>query len=114
MSAGFRSLKRCATCARSFSDTELTLVEDMAVRDLLALQKQAGLKIFTDGEVRRTFRHYDFMGMLTDLCMKPSTRSLPFQTEHKAPRRSRRIRPARPAFPPTTRCCGISSFCKAW
>lgn len=66
-------------------DDELTQVENMAVRDLVKLQKAAGLKVFTDGEVRRQFWHYDFMGMLTGLDMKPSSRSLPFQTEHKTP-----------------------------
>ncbi|MFE3838985.1 5-methyltetrahydropteroyltriglutamate--homocysteine S-methyltransferase [Pseudogemmobacter sonorensis] len=70
---------------RGIFDGELTLVEDMAVRDLVKLQKDAGLRVFTDGEVRRQFWHYDFMGMLTGLDMKPSTRSLPFQTEHKTP-----------------------------
>lgn len=70
---------------RGVFDHELTQVEDMAVRDLVKLQKAAGLKVFTDGEVRRQFWHYDFMGMLTGLDMKPANRSLPFQTEHKTP-----------------------------
>lgn len=70
---------------RGVFDEELTQVEDMAIRDLVKLQKAAGLKVFTDGEVRRQFWHYDFMGMLTGLEMKPSARSLPFQTAHKTP-----------------------------
>lgn len=68
---------------RGVFDDELTHVEDMAVRDLVALQKASGIKVFTDGEVRRAFWHYDFMGMLSGLDMKASTRSLPFKTEHK-------------------------------
>ena len=70
---------------RGVFDHELTLVEDMAVRDLVALQREAGLHVFTDGEVRRAFWHYDFMGMLTGLDMKASQKSLPFKTEHKTP-----------------------------
>lgn len=70
---------------RGVFDDELTQVENMAVRDLVSLQRAAGLRVLTDGEVRRQFWHYDFMGMLTGLHMKPSSRSLPFQTEHKTP-----------------------------
>ncbi|HEY0274939.1 MAG TPA: 5-methyltetrahydropteroyltriglutamate--homocysteine S-methyltransferase [Paenirhodobacter sp.] len=64
---------------------ELGAIEDAGIRDLLRLQQDAGLKVFTDGEARRAFWHYDFMGMLTGLEMKPSTRSLPFQGAHKTP-----------------------------
>ncbi|ARC90633.1 5-methyltetrahydropteroyltriglutamate--homocysteine S-methyltransferase [Rhodovulum sp. MB263] len=64
---------------------ELCAVEDREIPDMVAMQKAAGLKVFTDGEARRQFWHYDFMGMLTGLDMKPSTRSLPFQTKHKTP-----------------------------
>lgn len=63
----------------------LRAIEDREIPGLVQLQKDAGLKVFTDGEARRQFWHYDFMGMLTGLDMKPSTRSLPFQTEHKTP-----------------------------
>ncbi|MGZ9811138.1 5-methyltetrahydropteroyltriglutamate--homocysteine S-methyltransferase [Pseudoroseicyclus sp. H15] len=60
-------------------------VEDAGIRDLVALQASTGIKVFTDGEARRAFWHYDFMGMLNGLDIKPATRSLPFQTEHKTP-----------------------------
>ncbi|WP_185984624.1 5-methyltetrahydropteroyltriglutamate--homocysteine S-methyltransferase [Aureimonas mangrovi] len=66
-------------------DERLRQAEDEAVGELVRLQKDAGLRVFTDGEVRRQFWHYDFMGMLNGLDMKASTRSLPFQTEHKTP-----------------------------
>lgn len=73
--------------ARYFRHTgeELRRTEDSGIAELVELQKSAGLKVFTDGEARRAFWHYDFMGMLTGLSMKPSTRSLPFQTAHKTP-----------------------------
>jgi 5-methyltetrahydropteroyltriglutamate--homocysteine methyltransferase len=64
---------------------QLRAIEDQGIRGLVQLQKDVGLKVFTDGEARRQFWHYDFMGMLTGLDMKPSSRSLPFQTEHKTP-----------------------------
>ena len=59
------------------------MVRDL--RDLARPQKGAGLKIVTDGDVRRQFRQYHFRNMLTRLDPKPSTRSLPFQTEYKTP-----------------------------
>ena len=42
----------------------LAAVEDEAIRDLVALQEEVGLKAVTDGECRRSFWHYDFMGEL--------------------------------------------------
>ncbi|WP_128255290.1 5-methyltetrahydropteroyltriglutamate--homocysteine S-methyltransferase [Falsirhodobacter deserti] len=64
---------------------DLRIEEDKGIRDLVQLQREAGMKVVTDGEARRAFWHYDFMGMLTGLDMKPSSRSLPFKTEHKTP-----------------------------
>jgi 5-methyltetrahydropteroyltriglutamate--homocysteine methyltransferase len=47
------------------SAQELKAVEDEAIRDVVALQESVGLKAVTDGEFRRSFWHYDFMGALT-------------------------------------------------
>ncbi len=44
---------------------ELREVEDAAIRDVVKLQEGAGLMAATDGECRRSFWHYDFMGELT-------------------------------------------------
>ena len=44
---------------------ELAAIEDEAIRDAVAMQEAAGLKVVTDGEIRRTFWHFDFMGLLT-------------------------------------------------
>ena len=43
---------------------ELKAVEDAAIADAVRLQEQAGLKAVTDGEYRRAFWHYDFIGAL--------------------------------------------------
>jgi 5-methyltetrahydropteroyltriglutamate--homocysteine methyltransferase len=48
----------------SISAEELKEVEDAAIRDVIRVQQDAGLKAVTDGEYRRSFWHYDFMGML--------------------------------------------------
>ena len=53
---------------RGFTTSEaLRTVEDKAIRDAVALQEEAGLLAVTDGEYRRSFWHYDFMGALTGL-----------------------------------------------
>ena len=43
---------------------ELTKVEDAAIIDLVKMQESVGLNVVTDGEARRSFWHYDFMGQL--------------------------------------------------
>jgi len=46
---------------------ELRKIENAAVSDMVALQESVGLQAVTDGEMRRSFWHYDFMGALTGL-----------------------------------------------
>ncbi len=45
----------------------LRLVEDDAIRDVVAFQEGLGLKGITDGEFRRTFFHTDFLMQLTGI-----------------------------------------------
>ncbi|NNF78517.1 MAG: 5-methyltetrahydropteroyltriglutamate--homocysteine S-methyltransferase, partial [Rhizobiales bacterium] len=47
------------------SAQELRQIENDAIPDLIKAQEDAGLQAVTDGETRRSFWHYDFMGMLT-------------------------------------------------
>lgn len=46
---------------------ELESIEDAAVREVVAMQEDIGLRAVTDGEMRRSFWHYDFMGALTGM-----------------------------------------------
>ncbi len=46
---------------------ELRAIEDEAIRDQVKLQQDAGLLAVTDGEMRRSWWHYDFMGLLTGM-----------------------------------------------
>lgn len=52
---------------QSLSADELKAVEDAEIPALIKMQEEVGLKVVTDGEARRTFWHYDFMGMLDGL-----------------------------------------------
>ena len=49
----------------SISAEELRAIEDAAIVDAIRMQENLGLHVTTDGEYRRYFWHYDFMGMLT-------------------------------------------------
>ena len=49
----------------SISAEELAAVEDDAIRDVIKFQEEIGLKAVTDGEFRRSWWHYDFIGALT-------------------------------------------------
>lgn len=43
---------------------ELRAIEDQEIPALIKMQEDVGLKVVTDGEARRAFWHFDFMGML--------------------------------------------------
>ena len=49
---------------RSMSAEELKTVENAAILSSIRMQEETGLKAVTDGEARRSFWHYDFIGML--------------------------------------------------
>lgn len=72
---------------KSIPAEELKAVEDAAIADIVKMQQDAGLKVVTDGELRRTFWHYDFMGGLTglDLVERPGAQGLQFHNANVRP-----------------------------
>lgn len=60
---------RAAFHDKSLDAEGLREVEDAAIIDAIKMQQDVGLKAVTDGEYRRSFWHYDFMGMLTGMDM---------------------------------------------
>jgi 5-methyltetrahydropteroyltriglutamate--homocysteine methyltransferase len=52
---------------KTLSAADLKAVEDQAIVDVIRMQEAAGLKAVTDGEYRRAWWHFDFMGMLDGL-----------------------------------------------
>lgn len=56
----------------------LKAVEDAAIPALIQMQEDVGLKAVTDGETRRSFWHYDFMGMLTGLDLEERDEGVQF------------------------------------
>lgn len=51
----------------TMSAEDLRAIEDEAIEDVVKIQQNAGLRAVTDGEYRRSFWHYDFLGALTGL-----------------------------------------------
>ena len=60
---------------------QLKCVEDVAIRDLVAKQKAAGLKVVTDGEFRRSYWHLDFMWGLGGIERRTSREGYKFHDE---------------------------------
>ena len=56
--------KREAFAAGKVTAEELKEAEDAAIRDLVAKEKEVGLKTVTDGEFRRRYWHLDFLAAL--------------------------------------------------
>ncbi|WP_449394766.1 5-methyltetrahydropteroyltriglutamate--homocysteine S-methyltransferase [Devosia riboflavina] len=52
---------------KTMSAQDLHAIEDQAIVDVIKMQEDAGLKAVTDGEFRRAWWHFDFMGMLNGL-----------------------------------------------
>ncbi len=50
---------------KSISAQDLAAAEDTAIRDVINMQQDVGLKAVTDGEFRRSWWHYDFIGALS-------------------------------------------------
>ncbi|MCY1667998.1 5-methyltetrahydropteroyltriglutamate--homocysteine S-methyltransferase [Rhizobium sp. SL86] len=49
---------------------ELRAIEDAEIPSLIKMQEDVGLKVVTDGEARRAYWHFDFLGMLDGMDME--------------------------------------------
>ncbi|WP_022882872.1 5-methyltetrahydropteroyltriglutamate--homocysteine S-methyltransferase [Gryllotalpicola ginsengisoli] len=64
--------------AGRLDDAGLRAVEDDAIIDLIAKQREAGLRLATDGEARRAWWHYDFFGGLDGVDVVDSDHGIQF------------------------------------
>jgi 5-methyltetrahydropteroyltriglutamate--homocysteine methyltransferase len=55
---------------KNLPPAELHAIEDLEIPALIKMQEDVGVKAITDGEVRRAFWHFDFMGMLDGMKME--------------------------------------------
>ena len=65
--AAVKAARKAHNDDKTMSDAELKAVEDKAIVDIIKMQEAVGLRAVTDGEFRRAWWHFDFMGMLDGL-----------------------------------------------
>lgn len=65
--AAVKAARKARLEDHTISAEELEAAEDAAIIDVIKMQEAAGLKAVTDGEFRRAWWHFDFMGMLDGL-----------------------------------------------
>ena len=58
---------------------ELKAVEDREVKKIIKKQEEIGLKLATDGEFRRSWWHFDFLGMLDGVELYESDQGIQFR-----------------------------------
>jgi 5-methyltetrahydropteroyltriglutamate--homocysteine methyltransferase len=68
------------------SAAQLREVEDREIEAIIGRQEQAGLKVATDGEFRRSWWHFDFYGMLDGVDIVELDRGIQFQGLQSTPR----------------------------
>jgi len=67
-----------AARAAGAAPAQLRAVEDEEIPALIRMQEEAGLQVVTDGEARRAFWHFDFMGMLDGMDMETGEEGVQF------------------------------------
>ncbi len=70
----------------AISADQLKAVEDQAILDLIAKQEGAGLKGVTDGEFRREFWHFDFLGGLDGIELYQTAQGIKFKGADTKPK----------------------------
>jgi len=63
----------------AISQAELKAVEDREIEKIVAKQEEIGLKFATDGEFRRSWWHFDFLGMLDGVELYEADQGIQFQ-----------------------------------
>ncbi|MDE2230365.1 MAG: 5-methyltetrahydropteroyltriglutamate--homocysteine S-methyltransferase [Alphaproteobacteria bacterium] len=66
----------------AITKAQLRVIEDRAIKDVVALQESAGLRGITDGEFRRAFWHVDFLTGFTGIAATQVQYALGFRGEH--------------------------------
>src|SRR5438067_4883206 len=70
---------------------ELKTIEDRAIENIINKQEELGLQLATDGEFRRSWWHFDFLGMLDGVEIYEADHGLQFQGVQTKPKSIRVI-----------------------
>ncbi|MBX9826406.1 MAG: 5-methyltetrahydropteroyltriglutamate--homocysteine S-methyltransferase [Xanthobacteraceae bacterium] len=76
---------RARHAEKKISDAELAEVEDREIGAIVKKQEEVGLKSITDGEYRRAFWNYDFLGKLPGVEAYLGERKIAFQGRQPKP-----------------------------
>ncbi|HEX7926945.1 MAG TPA: 5-methyltetrahydropteroyltriglutamate--homocysteine S-methyltransferase [bacterium] len=69
---------RAKFAEKKIGAAELKQVEDACIRDVVAHQERVGLKAITDGEFRRSWWHFDFLGALEGVELVKGEKTIQF------------------------------------
>jgi 5-methyltetrahydropteroyltriglutamate--homocysteine methyltransferase len=67
------------------SSAELRAIEDECIKTAIEKQEKVGLKAVTDGEMRRAFWHFDFLGQLGGVDLRQEGKPIVFQGKETKP-----------------------------
>jgi methionine synthase II (cobalamin-independent) len=70
---------RAARAEGKIGAADLSAIEDRLIRDVVAKQEKVGLKAVTDGEFRRSWWHFDFLGALDGVDVVEADHGIQFQ-----------------------------------
>jgi 5-methyltetrahydropteroyltriglutamate--homocysteine methyltransferase len=70
---------RAAKAAGQMTAEALREIEDASIEEAIAAQRSVGLRAVTDGEFRRAFWHYDFLGGLGGVDLVESSEGIQFK-----------------------------------
>src|SRR5258708_11648564 len=73
---------------KEISDAELKRIQHAAIREVVRLQEELGLKLVTDGEYNRHSWHRDFMLKFSNVRMIPSKLTVRFHSTVRARQQS--------------------------
>jgi 5-methyltetrahydropteroyltriglutamate--homocysteine methyltransferase len=73
-----KAVQEARRAAAAGDGANLAAVEDAAIREVIRMQEEVGLKAVTDGELRRAFWHFDFMGELDGMAVVEAAEGLQF------------------------------------
>ena len=75
---------REAVAQKKMSDAELQKIQEAAIRDVVRMQEELGLKVVTDGEYNRGSWQRDFLVEFDNVALVPSKISVKFHTAEGA------------------------------
>ena len=91
----------------AITQAELKAIEDREIEKIVKKQEELGLQLATDGEFRRSWWHFDFLGMLDGVDIYELDHGIQFQGVQTKPKS---IRVTAKSGSPIIRCWSTSNI----